>query len=377
MKNTNKSYKVFEFVIAIVIIPLVYYLIWSGFEFIQKPGTFSKRAAIEDVVLDFVGMIRDPGSESGIGGNDSNDNNDNNDNNDKKEFEALTEIMNIKSDNVSGSGKDIETLERLCSGNRFVTGVERNDKGYYFKDLSGSIESDDGKNVLHVCPNVLKCPEGNAMPRIICQDIQNGVTGKSLMSEEFRSPEISSLQIKPVMRIRKQDFNVMDERPVIGIIIRDQEYKTYDTIVITVNNFSDKYKGEYYGQYIQEFNFLGYFNSLEVSSEKVFGKDQKGSSTRADENPDIRIYWYGQVEVWFEKLIIDDYWGYNLFSSENSEGGTFDFKISECSTKDNFGYILNKVKESENINISNRLCINYVINKMYNSLQKVQYARAK
>lgn len=364
MKNTNKSYKVFEFVIAIVIIPLVYYLIWSGFEFIQKPGIFGKHAANVEVVPDYVDMIRDPGSESEINGNY------------KKEFEALTEIMNMNG-NVSGSGKDIETLERLCSGNRFVTGVERNDKGYYFKDVSGSIESDDGKNVLHVCPNVLQCPEGNAMPRIICQDIQNGATGKSLLSEEFRSPEISSLHIKPVMRIRKKDFNVMDERPVIGIIIRDQEYKTYDTIVITVSNFSDKYKGEYDGQYLQDFNFLTSLNSLEVSSEKVFGKYQKGSSGIADENPDIRVYWYGQVEVWFEKLIIDDYWADNLFSSENTEGGKFDFKISECSSEDNLGFILNKFRTKEDISISNQVCINYVISRMYNSLQTVKYAHAK
>ena len=362
MKNTNKSYKVFEFVIAVVIIPLVYYLIWSGFEFIQRPGILGKHASKEDIVPDYVDMIRDPGSESWINGNY------------KKEFEAMTEIMNFK-DNVSGSGKDIETLEKLCSGNRFVTGVERNDKGYYFKDVSGAIESDEGKNVLHACPNVLKCPEGNAMPRIICQDIQNGATGKSLLSEEFRSQDNSSLQIKPVMRIRKKDFNVMDERPVIGIIIRDQEKRTYDTIVITVSNFSDKYKGEYDGQYLQDFNFLASLNSLEVSSEKVFGKDQKISSGKADENPDIKVYWYGQVEVWFEKLIIDDVMAEKIFGSEDNYGGRFDQKISECTTPVNFSYLLNKVK-NDDISISNQVCMNYVLDRMYKTLYPAQYAKA-
>lgn len=157
------------------------------------------------------------------------------------------------------------------------------------------------------------------------------------------------------------------------MLLKNAENNSFDTIVIRVRDFSDRYKGEYDGQYKEEFFSPELVNNTEVPFEKVFIENEN----RTVELSDIKIFWFGQVEVWLDKLIIDDYMADKLFNSEDHGIGTFDQRISESSTPENLEYLLKSVKNKKEISISNQNCLNYVINKMYNSLMTDQYAQTR
>lgn len=361
MKKSYFSSKIFESIIAFVVIPIAYFLFWSGFEYIQKPVILAKSAVKENFVPDFVNLVRNTGTDYSIYGID------------RKTFETVTESMISGGNKVKEPGKDIEILEKICSGSRFIIEPVENAKGYYFNQISGSVENDNGENTIHVCPNVVKCPEGNALPRIICENISNEKNGKSVFSESLSDQSVSNLFLKPIIKIRKSDFDIFDERPVIGMLLKNAENNSFDTIVIRVRDFSDRYKGEYDGQYKEEFFSPELVNNTEVPFEKVFIENEN----RTVELSDIKIFWFGQVEVWLDKLIIDDYMADKLFNSEDHGIGTFDQRISESSTPENLEYLLKSVKNKKEISISNQNCLNYVINKMYNSLMTDQYAQTR
>jgi hypothetical protein len=81
---------------------------------------------------------------------------------------------------------------------------------------------------------------------------------------------------------------------------------------------------------------------------------------------DFKVYWCGQVDVWFDKMTVDDFYANKLLSTDRC--GNFDEKILEMATPENFLYIVDIVKQRK-FGHENIEPINYILNVMYNKLR--------
>ena len=126
------------------------------------------------------------------------------------------------------------------------------------------------------------------------------------------------------MRIDTSDFSPSDSTPVVRIDAINFEGNLIKSVTIRVRNFRNS-NLEYNGDYISIYNFTGE-NSTNLN---VSGNLDSGlNAGRDDDNLDLckvdfKIYWFGQVDVWFDKLIVDDVMGNELFS------GIHDYKVIE------------------------------------------------
>jgi hypothetical protein len=160
--------------------------------------------------------------------------------------------------------------------------------------------------------------------------------------------------IKPEMKIRTSDFSNLDERPVAAIILYDSEGLRVDSAIIRVMNFSDKNTGEYGGEYRSEYLFM-ITSDLRAGRLLGTGKDGKKSFK-------IKIYWYGAVEVWIDKVTVNDPLAEELLS------GSYDAFILNETSPVNLIKLSSMVKGNE-FSEANYKCINYIMNVMYNKLQ--------
>jgi hypothetical protein len=119
--------------------------------------------------------------------------------------------------------------------------------------------------------------------------------------------------------------------------VRVYNFKKRD---ILLNNYS---KYLYVGDHTLNFCY----KTDENNSEKI-----KGKKRIQDKIGDIKIYWYGLVDFAIEKVIVEDNYAYNLFSSDST--GTYDVIIDK---------ILRDKTTGEKIK-------NYLSGNNFNELQK-------
>jgi hypothetical protein len=81
---------------------------------------------------------------------------------------------------------------------------------------------------------------------------------------------------------------------------------------------------------------------------------------------DFKVYWPGQVEVWFDKMVVDDEIADGLFNENKFQN--FDEKIFNMATPENFLYVVDLVKQRK-FTDGNIEPINYVLSKMYLKLR--------
>ena len=165
--------------------------------------------------------------------------------------------------------------------------------------------------------------------------------------------------IKPRMKIRRADFSIADNRPVAAIITYSIEGKMIDSTVIRVRNFSDlsgTYNGGYTEKYMTEFELPG--DNMRISSLEIFNKKAMRSKIFQ-----VKIYWFGIIDLWFEKLTIEDQTANKLLS------GSYDENIKESATPLQFIKIAYKIQDNK-FSVSNKTSLNYVMNVMHNNLNK-------
>lgn len=239
----------------------------------------------------------------------------------KKNVNKPTENININADS---------SILFLINSCRLEIKSNNRDKDYNFNyTMPGTMTSDSGRDVLHAIPVINK--EG-----WLCYK-----TGIS-----FNMTKDELIKIKPVMRIKEDEE---DETPIMRIeIIKQGEETALKSIEIKPENFKD-YWGKYAGAYIDE------PMNLPLNADLTYLQT-------CNQVYNYRIWWYGDIEVWFEKFIVQDQ------VSETLNKHQYDSYIMAATTQDSFDNLTEYLKVSE-IRKENRISINYIMNIMSCYLQ--------
>jgi hypothetical protein len=258
-----------------------------------------------------------------------------------------------------------QKIEKLCYGQRLVYEAEGNGNtnynyGFSYQTDRAPIETDSGRSVVHACPGG-NCIESDATPRYMCENIYQNLQHSDLL--DWQEGDKGNWHIKPMMRIPQ---NTPDDRPVVRIDVVNYHGDIIDTIPLRAMNF--KVGGSYNGQYTDKFIFDQNADSLKVSGryDTTGGLSYGYDGVKNNCKVDFKIYWYGQVEVWFDKMTIDDNTANRLLCDNLC--GNYDDKIADLSSPENFAYVINIVKEQK-FTYSNIEPINHVLNVMYNRIQ--------
>jgi len=226
--------------------------------------------------------------------------------------------------------------------------------GYCMED---AYTTDQYRTVLHAVPGVNQ-------PDYLCREINENFQHTDLF--DFRQNDQGLWYIKPVMRI---PTGIQTDLPVVTIVVISFDDDQVKTITISSDDFKDE-NGYYGGEYKSSYLLLTDLLRIEGDDE-----DDHLNQNRIDQfwnwgNPtspacchvDFRVYWHGDVEVWFDKLVVDDRIANELFSH------LYDAHILQDTTPENFLYAIELVKKKE-FTISNMLAVDYVITLMHNKLK--------
>lgn len=261
---------------------------------------------------------------------------------------------------------DRNRISRLCFAQRLIYEVNNNNSatehyGFCYKNcMSGTFTNDSGRTVLHA-------NAGTHNAGWFAKDIFENMQHTDLYYFAGTG-DLETWYLKPVMRIKKNDFDVEDTTSVVRIDAVNFSGDIVKSLNIRVKNFG-KDGINYDGSYSSIYNFVNDAqNNSQVSGNKTNGLN-KGYLTgnSADSSKvDFRVYWYGLVDVWFDKMIVDDEDANHLFN------GDFDQKIKDEVTK--FGDEV--LFSADEIVSSNAYTTKYVIDKMkeYNPDSKLIYA---
>jgi len=213
--------------------------------------------------------------------------------------------------------------------------------------------TDQSRTVLHAVPQTNQ--EG-----YLCNEINENFQHTDLF--DFRQNDQGFWYIKPVMKI---PTGTAPDDKVVTIDVISFNNRVIKQIVLRGMNFN--VGGSYNGQYTDKYIFGGLNDSLQILGDA--GTDHLNHGRTDDFNNwpstckvDFRVYWHGGVEVWFDKLVVDDGIANELFSH------LYDAHILQDTTPENFLYAIELVKNKE-FTISNMLAVDYVITLMHNKLK--------
>lgn len=220
------------------------------------------------------------------------------------------QISRIESAGLRGFYGRIK-IETPSYAQRLVYEAEGGNDGFSYQRIMGQnvnsrpdiIIEDLGRTVVHL-------KKGQA-PGFLCENIYENLQHGDFF--DFTQRDAGYWYFRPVMRIPADNFNPSDDTPVISIVTRNFKGDYIDTIIIRKRHFPADYKG----QYIMDYpslgrNFIqGHPDSLKSINRGITANWDKWDT---ECKVDFKIYWHGQVDVWFDKLIVDDESGNELFA---------------------------------------------------------------
>lgn len=292
----------------------------------------------------------------------------------------ITNVRQLMSDTESKDlSKDLRgfyartKISKLAEGQRLVYEVSQsgsttvNDGFCYQNVMNNTFTTDTGRTVLHAKTSPADHPDP---PGWLC----NGIFENMQHSDLINGRDRSYWFLKPMMRIDQSDFNDTSITPVVAVVIQNFQGITIDSVVIRVRNFR-KSNGEYSGNYTDEYNFISEVPPVDLiisGNDSISSGLNYGNNGNIDQSKiDFKVYWFGQVDVWFDKMTVDDEIGDGLFKTE------YDHRISDESTKENFAMLICSLRNNESLRYSNYSSINYVLSKMYDHIYPVSLAEAR
>jgi hypothetical protein len=346
--------KIFISVLLIVIIPVLYFLIWTGFNNVEEVSTTKALIpASANPSKNFITCIYN----NDYYGINTQAKWSIKDNLPRYKYElnfnsiqisggpqggAFDDAISSYSTGVNGLMSDIDTsglmtlygrqkLEKLCFGQRVEYEAEGGNNGFSYQRRYADIITDSGRSVLHPC--ISNC---DATPRILCDSIYENIQHSNIIADYFSSADAGNWFLKPVMRIDSSVAHNNPTVPVIAIVTKNFSGETSgpngnkDSLVIRARNFLDSSTQNYNGKYLENYSFLAGDKRLNVSGNVTDGLNKGRDDNNLDLcKVDFKIYWLGQVEVWFDKLIVDDEMGNNLFNADTSVSHFYERKITE------------------------------------------------
>jgi hypothetical protein len=183
--------------------------------------------------------------------------------------------------------------------------------------------------------------------------------------------------VKPNIRIDRDfannpnNFNKLvcrvDVYDVHGFIQNDTEMNRIKSFDIRVRNFRPLPATDYDGHYLEEFYFSQH---SDTSRQDIFGAwnpyiGNKWPRGRVDDEiadtnmnrVDIRVYWYGEADMWLDYIRVDDEIADQLFKDERDDWLHWEAQIADASTSAYKFYI-------EEFEFNNVPCISYVNQKL-------------
>lgn len=181
-------------------------------------------------------------------------------------------------------------------------------------------------------------------------------------SDKFgRQNDDSTWFLRPMVRARI-DNSLNGETPIFKIRVIKFNNQDDTTFIIKAKNF--RKQGYYSGEYIDKFYSDQIPIELPISGNKTSGLNQgrhDNLDNLYDDNVDFKIYTYGYVDFWFDKLTVEDVYAHKLFDTDTQNN--FDSKISDelehIGGLENFySYYMDEVTYSQ------LPCIKYVMDKI-------------
>lgn len=227
-------------------------------------------------------------------------------------------------------------IEQLSYGQRLIyevasTNRSRVNSGFsYDTIMADTYQTDSSRTFLHATPIP---SSGNNSPGWLCKNIYENLQHGDLIN--FTQWDTMKWFVKPVMRIKQNDFNDSSNVPVVAVVTVNFKGKKLDSVIIKVKNFADD-NGNYQGNYINYYNFEDPEYPLKISGSRELTDglsngmiDSLWYQWKDSCKVDFKVYWFGEVEVWFDKMIVDDEWGNNLFHPVLQDRLRFESKIIE------------------------------------------------
>lgn len=205
-------------------------------------------------------------------------------------------------------------ISNYCYGQRLEYEAEGGNYGFSYQTKTDTIIQDSGKTVIH------GRVASNNTPRYLSRDIYENLQHGDLF--DFNQLDAGTWFIKPLMRI---DSTVVDNNPnanVVRIDVINFEGDTILSIPIKAGEFSENSNLIYPGNYISKF-YTG--TPFELSGDPYnssslnYGVKNVNWQNWKDEcKIDFRIWWYGEVDVWLDKIILDDKMANRLFDPDST-----------------------------------------------------------
>ena len=224
--------------------------------------------------------------------------------------DRVSRIINDASQKGLTSVFERVNISNLCFSQRIVYEAEGGNYGFSYQRRSANLEQDSGRTVVHACRNESECPQTDATPRMLCDSIYENLQHSDLYYWYPGTTDTSNFwHIKPVMRIDSNIFSPVDTTPVIAIVTKNFLGNKIDSIIIKVNNFAQTH---YSGNYLE--NYFGVNPQVKGRLEDTLSLNfGRAGAELKNCKVDFKVYWFGLVDVWFDKMIVDDERANKLF----------------------------------------------------------------
>jgi len=253
-----------------------------------------------------------------------------------------------------------QNIEKYCYGQRLEyevsqSGSTTENNGFSYQNvMPNTYTTDSGRSVLHARP----WPQANNQSAgWLCNNIYENLQHTDLW--DFVQLDSFAWHLKPMIRIDSNNFNNNDTTKVVAIVTKSYDGSRIDSVIVRVNNFGNG--GIYKGQYVDKFSFPLGIDLLKTSGSPINGlgkgRDPDSRLWKNNCKVDFKIYWYGLVEVWFDKLTVDDDRANRLFNP-GAETPIENFIIQEANTLGS--HHANIAFFADEVVYSNIPCIKYV-----------------
>jgi hypothetical protein len=187
--------------------------------------------------------------------------------------------------------------------------------GFCYQTNNGEFEDDNGRTVIHA-------EVGTTPPcDYICKDIFENHQHSDFFDWGWNDG--IEWRLRPMLRI---DSNYVDQHPdekVLRIDIIKYNGNVLDSIIIKAKNFSKRldngtylYAGNYIDSMIFYDNTKLKFNGDNDETGLNEGRHNSPNLWNANNHVDFRVFWYGNTDVWFDKLTVEDKFAEKLFAGE-------------------------------------------------------------
>lgn len=239
----------------------------------------------------------------------------------------------VSADGLKGVYERVK-LSNMCSAQRVEyevtqsTGSHNINDGFCYTGRDNNtcsyLESDKDPATNKTISGVLKSEKNTNKPGYIAKNIFENMQHSDIF--EWQWNDAIDWKIRPMLRINTSDFNSESEEVAAAIITYNYKNKRIDSTIIKVKNFADS-SGKYSGGYIDLYKDI----NITVNGKQETGKLNEGyrylnpsdGIIIKDCAVDFKVYWFGKVDMWFDKMTVESETAEKLFK------GDYDYQIDE------------------------------------------------